>query len=123
MDTTEPLPMHDAPTLVARMMGDPEVCRGILESALLEIPGNAGAVETFRDGGPIEAAGRAFHSLRGSAAIFGAETFSSFLQRLEEDCEAGRRDDVLAALDTYSRELARYEEGLTNLARELEQMR
>lgn len=112
--------MHDASTLLDQMMGDPGICRDILQSGLLDLRSQATAVDTFRNGGSLEEAGRAFHSLRGSAAIFGARDFAELLRTMEEDCEAGRREAVHAALGTYNQELERYQNGLTALAREFE---
>lgn len=114
--------MTSTEALLTRMMGDVQICREIVEIGLREARESAAVVESLRTTGELDTTRRALHSLRGSAAIFGADSFAELLRSMETNCQDGHLDTVLATLDTFSREMARYENSLTTLARELDGM-
>lgn len=122
MHAPEPMPMTSTEALLARMMGDVQICREIVEIGLREARESAAVVESLRTTGELDATRRALHSLRGSAAIFAADSFAEILRRMETDCQEGRTDAVLAALEPFALEMARYENSLTALARDLDRM-
>lgn len=105
--------------LLARMLGDVPICREILTLGLREGREQAMVVTALRTGGPLDATRRALHSLRGSAALFGAESFVALLGQMETDAEDGLAEVVLASMDRFEGAHAHYEKGLRALAVEM----
>jgi HPt (histidine-containing phosphotransfer) domain-containing protein len=115
-------PMFTASELLARMMGDAAFCREILALGLRDAREHARVVSALGTGGQLDTTRRALHALRGSAALFGAASFVALLGQMENDCEDRREDVVLAALDRFGNEHARYVKGLLALADEMEHL-
>ncbi|MBI5167980.1 MAG: Hpt domain-containing protein [Candidatus Eisenbacteria bacterium] len=94
--------------------GDAEFEKEVLEEYLLSAPNDVGKLKHAITAGDAATVGATAHALKGASATIGAKGFAAIALELEQ---AGKKADLSAAPDTFSRLEAAFTE-LTGLLRE-----
>lgn len=104
----ERVPVIDRVEALARVGGEPQAARELLDALVASLPGECAALEAALAAGDLERVANAAHALVGGAIYCGATQLRQAAERLQEAARAGARD----ALPGLGEELRRAVAGL-----------
>lgn len=104
------LPIWDRAGMLARLMGDGQVARTIVEGFLADLPRQLQALEASLTQGDIVALVRQAHSIKGAAAIIGGARLQAAARAMEQSAPQGRMDALHAQIEALRQEFAKLQQ-------------
>ena len=113
VSTCEPdVPVFDRAGFLSRIADDDELARALIEGFLDDIPKQFQALKDFLEVGNLASAARQAHTIKGAAAVVGAEVLRAVARQAEESLESGSRETLAAHLPELERQFALLREAL-----------
>lgn len=100
----------DRSGMMARLMGDEDLARVVVEGFLEDIPRQIGALRRYLDAGDVEGSIRQAHTIKGASANVGGESVRAAAFEMEKAAQAGDLVDVMARLPDLESRFARLKE-------------
>jgi CheY-like chemotaxis protein/HPt (histidine-containing phosphotransfer) domain-containing protein len=110
------LPVFDRAGMLARMMGDEELARMVVEGFLEEIPTEIEALKGCLASGDATGALRAVHTIKGASANVGGEALRAAALETEGAGQAGGMNAIIARVPNLESQMARLSEAMRDLA-------
>ena len=110
------LPVFDRAGLLARLMGDEELMRMVVEGFLEEIPTEIEALRGCLASGDATGALRGVHTIKGASANVGGEALRAAALETERAGQAGGMNAIIARVPNLESQLARLSEAMRNFA-------
>lgn len=98
-------PVFDRVGMLARLMGDTELVRGVIEAFLVDMPWQLDALRGCLDEGDGELAALKAHTIKGAAAIVGGELVREVAREVESAAKAGDLSGARRLVDSMEEEL------------------
>jgi PAS domain S-box-containing protein len=111
-------PVFDRAATVARLMGDEDLARTVIEGFLEDVPKQIEALRSYIAAGDIEGSVRQAHTIKGASANVGGETLRAAAVEMEKAAKAGDLADVMSRLPDLEVRFARLKEAMQEFVNE-----
>ena len=96
-DQTTVAPVFDHPGMMARLLGDEDLARVVIEAFLEDIPQQIVALRGYLDNGDVASVERQAHTIKGASANVNGEALRAIALKMEMDGKAGNLAAVNAS--------------------------
>jgi PAS domain S-box-containing protein len=110
------LPVFDRAGMLARMMGDEELARLVVDGFLEDVPTHVEALKCCLESDDATGALRAVHTIKGASANVGGEALRAAALETERAGQSGGMKAIIARVPILESQLARLSEAMRNFA-------
>jgi CheY-like chemotaxis protein/HPt (histidine-containing phosphotransfer) domain-containing protein len=103
----QPASCFDRHGMMARLLGDEELARRVVEGFVRDIPRQIEALRGYLEAGDARSAERQAHTIKGASANVGGEALCAVASEMEKAAGAGDLDSVNARMDGLEAEFVR----------------